>query len=186
MTIQDIGAQAVGERSHRRYPQLRGLSHLRREYVIVFLLAVTVRAAWPQDQPPPANPPPAPLQPPILENTGKPIMLPFQCTLEDLQRTGLSCNDDEPCPLYLELTTVESAGDRILSAGNIHSTAITLASVLLASDDAGRTWSEVHEHIRGAGIDRLQFLDAQTGWASGQVLSPLQRDPFLLATSDGG
>ena len=114
------------------------------------------------------------------------MVLPFQCTAEDIQWAGLSCTEEEPCPLYLELTAVEPAGDRILAAGNIHSTAVTIASVLLASDDAGRTWREVHEHIRGSGLDRLQFLDAQIGWASGQILFPLQQDPFLLVTSDGG
>lgn len=152
----------------------------------VILLTLAMAAAWAQDQPPAPVPPPAPTPPPLLENTGKPMVLPFQCTAEDLQWAGLSCTEEEPCPLYVELTAVESPGDRILAAGNIHSTSITLSSVLLASDDAGRTWREVHEHIRGAGLDRFQFLDAETGWASGQIVFPLQQDPFLLVTSDGG
>jgi photosystem II stability/assembly factor-like uncharacterized protein len=114
------------------------------------------------------------------------MVLPFQCTAEDVQWAGLTCSEEEPCPTYLELTAVESAGDRILAAGNIHSTSVTLFSVLFASDDAGHSWREVHEHIRGAGLDRLQFLDSETGWASGQILFPLQQDPFLLVTSDGG
>jgi photosystem II stability/assembly factor-like uncharacterized protein len=152
----------------------------------VILLTLAMAAAWAQDQPPTANPAPTPPQPPVLENTGKPMVLPFQCTAEDLQFAGLSCSEEEPCPLYLELTAVESPGDRILAAGNIHSTSITLSSVLLASDDAGRTWREAHEHIRGAGLDHFQFLDAEIGWASGQMLFPLQQDPFLLVTSDGG
>jgi photosystem II stability/assembly factor-like uncharacterized protein len=122
----------------------------------------------------------------VLENTGKPIVLPFQCTAESLQWAGLSCTEEEPCSLYLELTAAESAGDRILVAGNVHSTAITLSSVLLASDDGGHSWREVHAHIQGAGLDRIQFFDGETGWASGQVLFPLQQDPFLLVTTDGG
>jgi len=149
------------------------------------MLTIVLTAARAQD-PPPVSPTPAPPPAPVLQNTGKPIVLPFQCTGEDIQWAGLSCSEEEPCPLFLELTAVETAGDRILAAGNIHSTAITLASVVLASDDAGQTWREVHEHIRGAGIDRLLFLDAQTGWASGQILFPLQQDPFLLVTTDGG
>ena len=43
-----------------------------------------------------------------------------------------------------------------------------------------------HERIRGASLDHIQFLDAELGWTSGQVLSPLPQDPFLLLTSDGG
>lgn len=152
----------------------------------LILLTFAVAVAWAQDQPPAASPAPALPQAPVLENTGKPMVLPFQCTAEDLQFAGLSCSEEEPCPLYLELTAVESPGDRILAAGNIHSTSITLSTVLLASEDAGRTWREVYEHIRGAGLDHFQFLDPQTGWASGQILFPLQQDPFLLVTSDGG
>jgi photosystem II stability/assembly factor-like uncharacterized protein len=158
----------------------------RKAILIATFLAFAVPAAWPQDQLPAASSAPAPPPAPVLENTGKPMVLPFQCTVEDLQWSGLTCTEEEPCPLYLELTAVETAGDRILAAGNIHSTSITLASLLLASDDAGRTWREVHARIRGAGLDHLQFLDAQTGWASGQILFPLQQDPFLLLTSEGG
>jgi hypothetical protein len=154
---------------------------------VAVLLILAVHRTTAQDPVPPATPavvpPAAPL---VLENNGKPITLPFECTVEDVQAAGLSCTEEEPCPLYLELTSAAPAGDRIVAAGNIHSTAVTLASVMLASDDAGHSWSEAHEHIRGAGLDHLQFLDAQTGWASGEVLVPLQRDPFLLVTSDGG
>src|ERR1051325_4283909 len=102
--------------------------------VSLILLAVAILAAWAQDQPP--VPGAAPSTPPVtvLENTGKPILLPFQCAAEDIQWAGLTCSEEEPCPTYLELTAVESAGDRILTAGNVHSTAVTLFSVLLASD----------------------------------------------------
>ncbi|HUI54994.1 MAG TPA: hypothetical protein VLY04_08490 [Bryobacteraceae bacterium] len=137
-----------------------------------------------QDQPP-AAPPIAPI-PPTLENTGKPLLLPFQCTMDDIQWAGLSCSEDEPCPLYLELSAVTSVGDKFFAAGNIHFSSVTLYSVLLGSEDAGHTWRELHERIRGAGLDHLQFLDAETGWAGGEQLSPLPRDPFLLLTTDGG
>src|SRR5689334_18067533 len=62
-----------------------------------------------QDPPPqPAVPPP----PPVLENTGKPILLPFQCTEDDIQKAGLSCTEDDPCPVYLELSAVDGVGNR--------------------------------------------------------------------------
>jgi len=134
-----------------------------------------------QDQPPA---PPAP--PPVLENSGKPMAPAIQCTAEDIQLAGLSCSEEDPCPVYLELTAVEPVGSRIFVAGNIHTAAVTLYSMLLATEDSGHTWREVHERIRGAGLDHIQFLDAESGWASGQVLFPLPQDPFLLVTSDGG
>ncbi len=148
------------------------------------MTVLAAAAAWAQEQPS-ATP-----APPVLENSGKPMLLPFGCTEDDVQWAGLSCSADEPCPVYLELAAVESAvppgSGRIFAAGNIHSSAVTLYSVLLASEDGGHTWREAHERIRGASLDRIQFLDAELGWTSGQVLSPLPQDPFLLLTSDGG
>jgi photosystem II stability/assembly factor-like uncharacterized protein len=84
------------------------------------------------------------------------------------------------------LASVEAVGNRIFAAGNIHSSSTTLASVLLASDDAGKTWREPYERVRLAGLDRIQFIDFENGWAGGEVQHPLPRDPFLLATTDGG
>lgn len=124
--------------------------------------------------------------PPALEYTGRPLRVPFQCTLDDIQWGGLSCSDDEPCPVYLELTDIESVGNKIFAAGNIHSAASTLYSILLASEDSGRTWREPFERLRGSGLDHIQFIDFENGWISGQVLQPLPQDPFFLVTNDGG
>lgn len=114
------------------------------------------------------------------------MVVEFRCSEEDIQLAGLSCSPDDPCPLYLELSAVEAVGNRVFLAGNLHSSSTTLYSVLLASDDAGKTWREPYERIRAAGLDRIQFVDFESGWISGEVLSPLPRDPFLLTTSDGG
>jgi photosystem II stability/assembly factor-like uncharacterized protein len=40
--------------------------------------------------------------------------------------------------------------------------------------------------MRGAALDRIQFLDANTGWISGEQLFPIPQNPFLLLTTDGG
>jgi hypothetical protein len=162
--------------------------------IIVFSAVFgAVKMAWAQDPPTappqptvpptaPAGPPP----PPVLENTGKPIVLPFQCTDEDIRASGLTCTEEEPCPVFLELTVSSSAGSRILAAGNLHTDSVTLYSTLLASEDAGHTWTEIHERMRAAALDRIQFLDGEKGWISGEELSPLPQNPFLLVTSDGG
>ena len=124
--------------------------------------------------------------PVIFENTGKPITLPFPCTDDDVQWAGLTCTLTEPCPAYLEISAVEGVGERIFAAGNIHSEAITLFSLLLASEDGGRTWREAHERLRGSGLDHIQFADAGNGWIGGEELFPLTRNPFFLVTADGG
>jgi photosystem II stability/assembly factor-like uncharacterized protein len=149
------------------------------------LAGLTISLARAQE-PPAVVPAPTPVLPPILENTGKPVVVPFECSIEDIQAAGLSCTEEDPCAIFLELTAVESQGNRILAAGNIHSAAVTIYTVLLGSEDGGHTWREVADRIRGAGLDRIQFLDAETGWASGETLSPLTQDPFLLVTTDGG
>ena len=124
--------------------------------------------------------------PAILENHDRPIEVPFHCTEQDMEWAGLSCTEQDPCPAYFELAATEPSGARIFAAGNIHSESVTLYSVLLGSEDGGKTWREVHGRIRGAGLDHIQFTDLINGWVSGEALSPLAQDPFLLMTTDGG
>src|ERR1051325_5219221 len=88
-----------------------------------------------QEPAPPAAPKPAATA--VLENSGKPLVVPFQCTAEDVQLAGLSCSEEEPCPMYLELAGVAGSRDRIVVAGNYHSAAVTIASALLSSEDGG-------------------------------------------------
>jgi photosystem II stability/assembly factor-like uncharacterized protein len=88
--------------------------------------------------------------------------------------------------VYVELASLETLGNRIIVLANIHSESTTLYSVLLKSEDAGATWQEPYERMRGAGLDYVQFIDFQNGWISGETLVPVSRDPFLLITSDGG
>ena len=127
-----------------------------------------------------------PAENPPLQNTGKPMIVDYRCGEEDIRLAGLSCTIDDPCPVFLELASVEAVGNRIFVAGNIHSSTTTLYSMLLASDDAGKTWREPYERMRLAGLDRIQFIDFENGWVGGEVQHPLPRDPFLLATTDGG
>jgi len=114
------------------------------------------------------------------------MVVPFECTAEDVQSAGFSCSEEAPCPIYLELSAATAKGNKYYVVGNIHSDAVTLYSVLLGSEDAGATWQEIHPRIRLSGLDHLQFLDADTGWAGGQQLFPLPQEPFVLLTSDAG
>jgi hypothetical protein len=127
-----------------------------------------------------------PGQPPLLENNGKPMRVPFQCTDDDMQWAGMSCSEEEPCPVYLEVSAMEPVGNRLVLLANIHTESITLYSVLLTSEDAGATWREPHERTRGVVLDHVQFIDFQNGWISGQTQVPVSHDPFLLITNDGG
>jgi hypothetical protein len=159
--------------------------HIMRATPLIFFGALSF-AAVAQEAPPAAPPVTQPTPPPVLTNAGKSMLLPFRCSDEDIHWAGLSCTEDEPCPVFLELAAAEQGGSRIVAAGNIHTESVTLYSVLLASDDGGRTWSEAHERIRGAGLDHIQFFGSDRGWVLGQVLFPIPQDPFLLITADGG
>ncbi len=121
-----------------------------------------------------------------LENTGKPMRVPFECTEADSEAASLSCTEQEPCPVFLELSGVEAAGNKIFLAGNLHTSTTTLYSALLASEDGGKTWTEPHPRIRFAGLDQIEFIDFQNGWVAGANLQSTPRDPFLLLTTDGG
>lgn len=98
----------------------------------------------------------------------------------------MSCSDEYPCPIYLELTGISASGKKLALAGNLHGSASTLYSVLLLSEDGGATWKEPTARISGAALDEVQLFDAQHGWAAGETQVPLARDPFFLITSDGG
>jgi len=155
--------------------------------ILGILLAGAAIPPHAQDRPAGPDPQAAAASPAAaLRNDGKPMPVPFQCSDEDIRWAGMSCLEDAPCPVYLEIASVEAVGNRILAVGNIHGDAVTLYSVLLSSDDGGLTWREAHERIRGAGLDHIEHLGAGTAWIGGQVLFPLTQDPFLLISTDGG
>jgi hypothetical protein len=120
-----------------------------------------------------------------IRNTGEPMSVPFHCTEEDIAQAGLTCSEEAPCPVYVDLTAVASIGSKLFVTGNLHSDSATLYSLLLESDDGGESWTEPVARIRGAGLDLIQFPDFEHGWISGEMLQPLARDPFFLITSDG-
>jgi hypothetical protein len=121
-----------------------------------------------------------------LANTGQPIRIPFECTAADMLATGITCTEEDPCPVYMELSNVEAVGNRLFLTGNLHTPTNTLFSILLATDDGGQNWTEPLARIRASGLDQIQFFDFQTGWISGANLQGAPRDPFFLLTTDGG
>jgi hypothetical protein len=120
------------------------------------------------------------------QSAGEPLKLPFACSEKDFAAAGMTCADDSPCPIYLELSSVSATGKKLLVTGNLHGPSATLASVLLLSDDDGATWKEGASRIPGSALDQSQWVDAEHGWAGGEEQVPLSRDPFFLITSDGG
>ena len=94
-------------------------------------------------------------QAPAYEYTGSPLAIPYTCTEDDIDWGGLTCVD-EPCPIYIDVTHAAGQGKSILISGNFHASAVTMYSLLLRSEDNGRTWREPFERIRGAELDAIQ------------------------------
>ena len=124
-------------------------------------------------------------QPPLVYE-GKPMQVPVICTEDDIQALGMSCSAESPCPVYLELSGLEVLAGRMILAGNLHTESATLSSIVLTSEDSGKTWLESHPRIRQAALDQMQFFDLANGWIAGQLIASLPRDPFFLVTLDGG
>ncbi len=154
--------------------------------VAALILVCAMEAQVPPNPGGASTPGPETETPALLHNDGKPMLIPFACTEEDMEWAGMTCSEEQPCPVYLELSAVENLGNRLIALGNIHNETTTLDSLILLSEDAGATWREPYERMRGVGVDHIQFLDFQNGWISGETLVPVSRDPFLLITSDGG
>jgi photosystem II stability/assembly factor-like uncharacterized protein len=116
----------------------------------------------------------------------EPYRVPFTCSEQDLEAAGVSCSDSEPCEIYLELSSIAADGRKLFAAGNLHTSSVTIHSVLLMSDDNGASWKEPSPRVRGAALDQVQFYNLQDGWVSGETQYPLPRDPFILLTTDAG
>jgi photosystem II stability/assembly factor-like uncharacterized protein len=118
------------------------------------------------------------------------------CTPEDEDTFGLTCSEDDPCPVFLELNAAESNGASLFVTGDLHTQNATMFGLLLESDDGGATWTEpgvsgmsvigTNKRLASSTLEEVQFVDSQHGWIAGVKLDPLPRDPFLLATNDGG
>ncbi len=124
--------------------------------------------------------------PPVYKIADGPILVPNLCSEIDLAAIGLTCNDSEPCPTFLEISGVESTGQVLVLAGNLHTQAATLQSLLLISEDDGATWREAHPRLKASALEGMQFLDFSNGWLAGHASLALPRDPFILLTTDGG
>jgi photosystem II stability/assembly factor-like uncharacterized protein len=119
-------------------------------------------------------------------NAGELQKIDNVCSAEDAEAVGLACSEDDPCPVFLELSAVEGFGANVFVTGNLHTRDTTISGLMLASADNGKTWSEPVKRIRAAELDQIEFADPQHGWAAGVKVNPLPRDPFLLVTVDGG
>jgi len=115
-----------------------------------------------------------------------PVKVEYACPPEDIESFGMSCSGEDPCAVFLELSAVDLTGGRWFAAGNLHTESTTLYGVLLQSEDEGKTWTEPMKRIRAGALEQIEFLDFSNGFVSGQIIEPLPKDPFLLATSDGG
>jgi len=122
----------------------------------------------------------------FIARAQQPVGVEFKCADDDIQFFGLACTSEQPCPVYLELTSLEPVGAKLFVTGNFHTPEVTLSSILLMSADEGKTWTEPYQRIRSASLGEVQFVNLEKGWASGETVQSLPRDPFFLVTTDSG
>jgi len=122
----------------------------------------------------------------LAASAESPVRVEYTCPPEDVESFGLPCTPEEPCPVFLELSSVDAAGATLAVAGDLHTERTTLWGILLQSDDGGKSWTEPLKRLRAAAYEQIQFLDFGYGWVSGEIIEPLPKDPFLLLTTDGG
>ncbi|HTB12660.1 MAG TPA: hypothetical protein VK752_13855 [Bryobacteraceae bacterium] len=114
-----------------------------------------------------------------------PVHVDYTCTVEDMDSFGLTCSEDEPCPVFFEVSAVDSFGPHLFVAGDIHTSTTTLYGVLLSTDDGGANWTEAIARLRSTAFEQFQIIENH-GWLTGQRVEPLPKDPFFLITLDGG
>ncbi|HAX42070.1 MAG TPA: hypothetical protein PLF84_23930 [Bryobacteraceae bacterium] len=122
----------------------------------------------------------------FLPAAAQTVKLTVACADEEIREFGLVCDEDEPCPVYLEIAGVEPVGARLFAVGNLHTGTATLWSVLMMSEDGGKVWTEPYPRQKSVAFDMVQFVDFENGWVSGHQAGSLARDPFLLRTVDAG
>ena len=127
----------------------------------------------------------SPQGPAPLTYSGTPLRIPFECEQDRIEELGLVCLEDEPCVVYTEFAAIRVDGSRLVLAGNFHTQAATMASLLLVSEDGGVTWTEPYARVKMGSLEQIQFINGDSGWISGQIIQSLARDPFFLVTKDG-
>ena len=91
------------------------------------------------------------------------MRLDFRCGNEDILHFGLVCDANDPCQVYLELSAVETMGNRVFLSGNFHTSSTTLASLLLVSEDAGKSWRN------RTSVSEARFWIRCSSWISNMV-----------------
>lgn len=116
----------------------------------------------------------------------EPAGFEYTCSEDDIKDFGLTCSEQEPCQVFLEIAQAEASGATVALTGNLHTQTTTLWGLLLVSLDGGKSWTEPAKRVKSAALEHIQFTDPQHGWVSGVMLEPLPRNPFFLVTADGG
>lgn len=122
-----------------------------------------------------------------LVYAGEPLKLPLDCSPQTFYESRAVCSERTPCDVYAEMVGIAAAGKHLVIYGNYHTASDTIATLLLTSDDDGKSWREPVERIGAAAFEFIQFVDADHGWVVGsQSQIDGSERPVILVTENGG
>jgi len=101
----------------------------------------------------------------------------YDCPSEDIEQFGLTCSEDEPCTVLLELRRpmLRATGSWLPESSHSRRD----AAQFVAGERRRRGYVDRAvdpDAQRGAGADRV--LGRPTGWVSGESINPLARNRF--------
>ncbi len=91
------------------------------------------------------------------------------------------------CRPILQLRAVFPARENTaFLAGWIETPGQRAHTLILKTTDGGRSWRQIGPRIQASGLEAIEFIGDETGWAAGEKILDNPGEPFVLRTEDGG
>jgi photosystem II stability/assembly factor-like uncharacterized protein len=91
------------------------------------------------------------------------------------------------CHPKLQLRAIFPARENTVFLGGWIETAGARAhTLILKTSDRGQNWRQIGPRMEGSGIEAIEFIGDDTGWAAGERILDEPSDAFVLRTTDGG
>ncbi len=91
------------------------------------------------------------------------------------------------CRPILQLRAVFPAGENTaFLAGWVERPGRRAHTLILKTTDGGKGWRQIGPRLEASGLEAIEFIGDDTGWAAGEKILENPGEPFVLRTEDGG